>query len=229
MKQQLPSPVLILCTSHISEACRRELGRKTEGEEVFENAVPVKVAKNATFALDLSKQLLTAVCGGFAAMPVGHAAQLGSFIDANDAMQLRAAGGLLHWLLKTKVISDMDAAEGGGAALPGGVRMFSLTDFCQIDSLSFGALSIFARESHPALNGGGRAKEGFSLNALLDRTVSPPGKRLLRTWCLQPSLDAEVIRHRHDAVGFFMAARAQTPELWRELKSYVKVGIDAAA
>lgn len=92
----------------------------------------------------------------------------------------------------------------------------------QLDSLTFSALSIFAKESHPALSGGGRAKEGFSLNALLDRTVSPPGKRLLRSWCLQPSLDAEVLLHRHDAVGFLMGARAQTPELWKELKGYLK-------
>lgn len=88
MKDQITQPTMIVTSSHISEAARRELGKRVQGAEVFEDAIAVKVAKHATFSLDLSRKLLVAVCGGG-----GHAAQLGSFLDANDGMQLRAAGG----------------------------------------------------------------------------------------------------------------------------------------
>ena len=49
------------------------------------------------------------------------------------------------------------------------------------------------------IKGTGRSKEGFSVCSLLDRTVSPGGKKLLRTWCRQPSTDLDVLLHRHDA------------------------------
>ena len=62
------------------------------------------------------------------------------------------------------------------------------------------ALSIFAEEGHPSvIKGSGKAKEGFSVCALLDRTVSTGGKKLLRSWCRQPSTDLELLHHRHDA------------------------------
>lgn len=88
MKDQIAQPSLIVTSSHISEAARRELGKLVRGGEEYEDAVAVKVAKHATFSLELSRKLLAAVCGGGG----GHAAQLGSFLDANDGMQLRAAG-----------------------------------------------------------------------------------------------------------------------------------------
>jgi hypothetical protein len=228
---------MVVTTSRVSEAARRELGRggAGDGDVVLDDVVPVKVVKHATFALELATSLLAAVVGGGGSSGGGPHA-LGSYVDTGDAAAVRAAGGLLHWLLKSGVISELDAEGGGGGGgggrgvLPGGLRMFSLGEMMQADAASLAALSVFAREAHPSAltgSGGGSrgAKEGFSLCALLDRTVCAPGKRMLRTWCLQPSLDAEVLRHRHDAVGFLMAARVQAPELWRELRGYLKVGL----
>ena len=213
-------PSVFITTSASSEAVRRELGRVTEGHEVHEGACAVRMVKSATMALDLSRQLLTAVCLGDGGEASGAPALLGSFLNAGEPLQVRAAGGLLHWLLKSRIISEADAAAGGAAALPGGLRLFSLADMLQMSSETLRALSIFVGEP----SGGG--KEGFSLCALLDRTVSPPGGRLLRTWLLQPSRDIELLRHRHDAVAFAMAARAQAPELWREIKTCLRKSRD---
>jgi DNA mismatch repair protein MSH5 len=58
---------------------------------------------------------------------------------------------------------------------------------------SFEALSIFSQDNHPSVvKGSGRAKEGFSLFALLDRAESVAGKRLLKQWMLRPLLNPEV-------------------------------------
>ena len=60
--------------------------------------------------------------------------------------------------------------------------------------------NVDALQAHPGLvKGTGKSKEGFSVVALLDRTVSAPGRRALYSWCRQPSLDREIIRHRQDA------------------------------
>jgi hypothetical protein len=223
-------------------------------------------------------------------------ARLSSVLDVNDDALLRVAGGLLHYLVKQRVISEMDAAppaasaaaqaaaqqqqqatrggsRGGGSAgaagvdavdaqlallaasaadggfsagaagggfsargpfgaclyLHGGVHVFSLQQFMHVDPVTYAALGVFATAAHPGLvRGGGKAKEGFSLFALLDRTASAPGRRLLRAWLRQPSLDLDVLQHRHDAVAFLCGAKGQAPELWRELRANLRSVKDAA-
>jgi hypothetical protein len=53
--------------------------------------------------------------------------------------------------------------------------------------------------------------------------VSTPGGHLLRVWCRQPSVDVEVLHHRHDAVAFMMRALATAPEAVKELRAALKV------
>lgn len=51
-------------------------------------------------------------------------------------------------------------------------------------------------ERHPSAMGIGSSKEGFSAFGLLNRCVSPAGKRLLRLWFLRPIISLPVIRDR---------------------------------
>jgi DNA mismatch repair protein MutS len=57
-----------------------------------------------------------------------------------------------------------------------------------------------------------------SLLDLIDRTVTPMGGRLLRSWLLLPLGDVSRIRRRHDAVELLVEAVAEREGLRRELK-----------
>jgi DNA mismatch repair ATPase MutS len=143
-----------------------------------------------------------------------------------DTCSVRAAGGLLRYLLQMKIINELDD-EAAAIVLEGGLRTFSLSEFLHMDAVTMIALNIFANQMHPCVvKSSGKSKEGFSLCALLDRTSSPAGKKLLRLWCKQPSLSIETIRQRHDVVEFFMTVRSRIPELWHELKLLLKVCAD---
>ena len=47
-------------------------------------------------------------------------------------------------------------------------------------------------------------KEGLSLFGVLDTTLTPLGRRLLRTWLLRPSADPKILQTRHEAVALFV-------------------------
>ena len=51
---------------------------------------------------------------------------------------------------------------------------------------------VSQEERHPSAMGIGGAKEGFSVYGLLNRCVSPMGKRMLRLWFLRPIINLEV-------------------------------------
>lgn len=161
--------------------------------------------------------------GGMTAAPsVLHRAA--SLLDLNDAILTRAAGGLLMHLLKSRIITEDSGADPPCLHLHGGVHLFSVEGFMHIDALSFSALSILSSELHPSrVKLTGRTKEGFSIIALLDRTASGPGRRMLMTWCRQPSVDVDLIQHRHDAVEVLMLCRSLLPEVWKEFRSCIKV------
>lgn len=184
--------------------------------------------------------------GVAAATPALHRAA--SLLDLNDSMLTRAAGGLLQHLLKSRVVIEDGSSDPPSLRLHGGVHLFSVDGFMHVDALSFAALSIFSREAHPScVTLAGRIKEGFSLVALLDRTVSVPGRRMLQTWFRQPSVDIDLIRHRyarsskgggkgvirgpraclpsrrHDAVEVLMSCRNLISDVWKDLRACIKV------
>lgn len=110
-----------------------------------------------------------------------------------DGEMLRAVGGLLASL----------AREG----TPPIVRIVPGSVGCNVmlDPGAFTSLGIFERHSHPSAYGG-RAKEGMSLFALMNRTRSKAGDVLLRSWFFSPTYDEVILAERHDAVAFFTAA-----------------------
>lgn len=172
-------------------------------------------------ALDALLSSLTATAsgvGGAAASGFGFGFASGGGGGGGLKDSMGAGGGLPG-------ASALAASGPFGAVvyLAGGLHAFSLSQHMAIDAVTFAALNIFAAAAHPAMaKGGGRAKDGFSLAALLDRTASPPGKRLLRAWLRAPSLDVDLLSHRHDAVGFLMAAAAQAPEATAALRSSLR-------
>lgn len=167
-------------------------------------------SEDALDALDALLASLTATASGAGAGGGGGGGAAAGFGFASAAGSDGVAGSGLP-----AGASALAASGPFGAVvyLAGGLHAFSLSQHMAIDAVTFASLNIFAAAAHPALaRGGGKAEDGFSLAALLDRTASPPGKRLLRAWLRAPSLDVDLLSHRHDAVAFLMAAAAQAPE-----------------
>jgi DNA mismatch repair protein MutS len=113
---------------------------------------------------------------------VANAAALGTFGN----LELGAIGALLGYIRLTQM-GRMPKLERP--------RKDSGSDFLQIDAFSARNLEIF--ESLNAEAG------GLSLFGVMDRTKTPMGKRMLKSWLGSPLTDAAKINARLDAVEFF--------------------------
>ena len=141
----------------------------------------------------------------------------------------------------------MGGGMGGGGEpsaaifLRGGLHVFALGAHLQMDRTTVAALGILPAPSAVGSGGGSiggvgggsgsssnGARDGLSLLRLLDRTRSAPGRRLLRSWLLAPSMDLSVLRHRHDAVALLVAAHAQAPGLIAELHALLRGARDVS-
>ncbi|HZI63854.1 MAG TPA: DNA mismatch repair protein MutS [Thermoanaerobaculia bacterium] len=82
-------------------------------------------------------------------------------------------------------------------------------DALLLDATTLANLEVFGQPRDGARRGG--------LVAVLDRTVSPPGGRLLRDWLRRPLRDPAAIARRHDAVGELVADTARRERLRQRL------------
>lgn len=62
-------------------------------------------------------------------------------------------------------------------------------------------------EAHPSAMGLGQSKEGFSVFGLMNKCVSPMGKRLLKMWFLRPIINLAVIQARQAAISNFLSTQ----------------------
>jgi DNA mismatch repair protein MutS len=113
-----------------------------------------------------------------------------------DSQAIRAAGAILDYLHETQK-SSLDHIE---ALIP-----YRTTGTLEIDQSSRRSLEI----SRTIRDG---RREG-SLLAVLDRTVTAMGSRLLADWVANPLCDAAAIRARHDAVEELVGQPALSAEL----------------
>lgn len=129
-----------------------------------------------------------------------QAATLDGFGLKDRPLAVRAAGAILQYLKET---------EGAALALLTGLRYYSLDEFMTLDAATRRNLELTE-----TLRGETRG----SLLGVLDQTVTPMGKRLLRQWVSQPLLDAARIRRRQDGVEYFFARSMLRAELRSALK-----------
>lgn len=111
-----------------------------------------------------------------------NVASLDGFGAAGQSLSLCAAGALIHYLRESQL------AQLGKVAT---LRFFQPSDFMKLDASTVANLELVQ-----AMDG---SKKG-SLLALLDRTRTGMGARLLKSWLLMPLLDVTEIRRRQDAV-----------------------------
>jgi DNA mismatch repair protein MutS len=115
-------------------------------------------------------------------------------------LAIRSAGGILQYLNET---------EGAALALLSGLRVYSLGEFMNLDAATRRNLELTETL---------RGEAKGSLLGVLDRTVTPMGKRRLRQWVSQPLLDVNQIRNRLDGVEYFLGHSMTRTELRAALK-----------
>lgn len=116
-------------------------------------------------------------------------------------LAVRAAGSILQYLEKTRPSS---------LKLLNNLAYYDLTDFMTLDAETRRNLEL----TETIRTG---TEEG-SLLGILDKTVTPMGKRLLRQWVSKPLLDVRRIGERHDGVDFFIGQKLLRAELRERLK-----------
>ena len=157
--------------------------------------VPVTTIEERAYGLErahraLLEQLGTASLEGF-----------GLRVDEHGAA-IRAAGALVLYLRDT---------QKGELAHLRGLAFRGRTDHVAIDPVTFARLEV--------LQGAGGARAG-SLAEELDRTSTPMGGRLLRTWLRRPLIEPAPINARLDAVEEWtveVAARTRLREALRDV------------
>jgi DNA mismatch repair protein MutS len=107
-------------------------------------------------------------------------------LGLRNALEIETLGGLLGYLALTQL---------GEQPCLRAPRVGALASAMQIDEATRRSLELTETQ-----NGGRRG----SLLAVIDRTVSAGGARLLRQWMTQPLLDVDAINTRQDGVQFLL-------------------------
>ncbi len=131
-------------------------------------------------------------------------------------LAIRAAGGILQYLKET---------EGAALDLLTGLRVYSLNEFMTLDAATRRNLEL-TETLRQAQGDALRQAQGDplrgevkgSLLGVLDHTVTPMGKRLIRQWVSQPLLDVGRIHQRQDGVEFFFSRSMLRAEVRAALK-----------
>lgn len=113
---------------------------------------------------------------------------LEGFGCVGQPLAIRAAGGLLQYLQETQL---------NGLNQISRLTTYAITGFMTLDAQTRRNLEL--TES-------GRGERKHSLTAVLDRTRTPMGARLLRRWIGQPLLDIDALNSRLDSVAWFFFA-----------------------
>ena len=120
-------------------------------------------------------------------------------------LAVRAAGALLQYVQST---------QPDAATLLLALRTYDLGEFMVLDAPTRRNLEL-----DETLRGERRG----SLLGLLDRTVTPMGRRLIQQWVNQPLLDIEQIQNRHDRLQFFFDGGMLRAELRAALKPLIDI------
>ncbi|MBS3752669.1 MAG: DNA mismatch repair protein MutS, partial [Anaerolineales bacterium] len=130
-------------------------------------------------------------------------ATLDGFGVRGHPLAIRAAGAVAQYLEETRPES---------VKLLSTLNSYSLHEFMTLDSSTRRNLELTETIRTGEMEG--------SLLGVLDCTVTPMGKRLLRQWVSKPLLEVKIIRKRHHGVAHFHEDGVFRAEIREELKSF---------
>ena len=129
-----------------------------------------------------------------------RAVSLEGFGLKGQSLSIRAAGVIVQYLKETQP----DALQ-----LLNGLRVYSLSEFMMLDAATRRNLELTETL---------RGEIKGSLLFVLDQTVTPMGKRLMRAWVSQPLLDVDKIKSRQNGVAHFFDNGMTRAEMRAALK-----------
>ncbi|OCF34563.1 hypothetical protein I316_03604 [Kwoniella heveanensis BCC8398] len=145
--------------------------------------------------------------------------KLGCWVDVTAPHAIICTG-----VLVAEVKKELANSLSGEAASVNGLPLTSLDSMnleqhMQIDKDALTSLAIFDTEAHAFMHSDVQ-KQALSVYGLLNRTVTPLGRKLMHTWHLRPLLNLSDITARHDAVSLFSSPDVIpiTHDLRKELK-----------
>ena len=110
-----------------------------------------------------------------------------------------AAGAILFYLEQNR-IADLTSFD--AVAIKGQSGTFHINSISRIDKGNFVWLDRFTVKNLEIFNS--FSSDGVSLIDVVDKTISPMGARMLRSWIAMPLVDMSQIQKRYDAVEFFL-------------------------
>ncbi|RME07061.1 MAG: DNA mismatch repair protein MutS [Anaerolineae bacterium] len=127
-------------------------------------------------------------------------ASLDGFGMRGRPLAVRAAGAIVQYLGET---------QPAALNLLTGLSTYHLSEFMTLDAATRRNLELTETL---------RGSSDGSLLSVLDRTVTPMGRRLMRSWVSKPLLDVEKIRARQEGVQFFFDDGLVRAEFRQQLK-----------
>ncbi|HSF83995.1 MAG TPA: DNA mismatch repair protein MutS [Anaerolineales bacterium] len=128
-------------------------------------------------------------------------ATLDGFGLAGRNLSVRAAGTILQYLSETQPAASKLLTQ---------LSTYNLNDFMTLDAATRRNLELTETIRSGSTKG--------SLLGILDHTVTPMGKRLIRQWVSKPLLDVDRIRQRQDEVDYFYREGLLRAEIRKALK-----------